>query len=145
MEFRRATINDAQILLEWRNDIETRENSIESQVIEWAHHLKWLRDSLENKNREIYIAHHNHTPVGMLRFDYIKDKDGWQLSWLVAPEMRGKGHGKALLSEGVNLKHGRKFSQIKETNLASIKMAVSVGFKLEQSQSGVQTYVLASS
>ena len=56
VRLRPATIEDAQRLFEWRNDPQTRAQSLQQQPVAWESHLAWLQASLRNPNRQLYIA-----------------------------------------------------------------------------------------
>ncbi|UOF02255.1 GNAT family N-acetyltransferase [Bdellovibrio reynosensis] len=139
MIFRLATINDAELLFQWRNDPITRTQSIKQDEITWPTHLKWFKDSLNNKFRKIYIAEIDSEPVGTLRFDF-GEKDV-ELSWTVAPSHRGKGIGTVLLQEGTKLESGFCFiARIKGSNSASIRMAEKAGFTFLKTEGDVSLF-----
>ena len=52
---RRATLEDCEILYEWRNDELVRKNSFCQEYIEQEEHIKWLRNFLDDKLCRIYI------------------------------------------------------------------------------------------
>ena len=51
---RKATIDDWKILLDWRNDIETRRNSHNMESVEEEIHKRWLNSILTNRDRQLY-------------------------------------------------------------------------------------------
>ena len=129
MILRQVTFNDWKLLLDWRNDSTTRENSINKETISEDSHKQWLQYSLESINRNIYILEDNFIPVGTIRSD--KDESGsYMLSWNIAPEYRGKGYGVKILELFLKEKVGKFFAEIKVGNIASIKMVEKNGFKL---------------
>jgi len=95
MNFIRAKQEDWKILLEWRNDEKTRNNSINTSIISEAEHKNWFFASLNNPNRIIYIVEENNQKIGTVRVD--KQADETYISWTVAPEYRGKGYGKQMV------------------------------------------------
>ena len=48
-------LEDAEILLEWANDISVRENSFNSKKIDYKNHINWLKNGLSDRNRLHYI------------------------------------------------------------------------------------------
>ena len=88
---RRARMTDAERLYRWRTDPETRAASLNTGPIEFEGHCAWLVSSLDDPNRQIYIAEYRGEPIGTVRAD--KMDSGWQLSWTVAPEFRERGLG----------------------------------------------------
>lgn len=130
IKLRRATIDDAEILLEWRNDPETRKVSMNMDIVKWDEHITWLTGVLANPDRELYIAELNGVPVGTIR------NDSGELSWTVAPEHRQKGIGKRMVA----LIDGPVRAKIKHDNLASIKIAESVGMTMKGDYDGIIFY-----
>lgn len=125
MGLRNAYMADADLLLEWRNDPETRRASHNMDVVKRDEHMAWLAKTLENPNRELYIFEHNGAPAGTVRADY--DGKSYELSWTVAPPMRGCGVGKQMvLSLAKQLKAPIR-AEIKPENRASICIAEYAG------------------
>ena len=136
---RRATMDDGEHLLRWRNDPATRENSFNSDTVSRESHFCWLEVVLANANRDLYIAEVDNIPVGTLRID--RDASGQsELSWTVAPESRGRGVGKAMLQAVRVLYEGELVALIKKENIASIKMATTSGFELFKEENGTLYY-----
>ena len=138
---RNATMDDAAMLLDWRNDEETRKQSFNTDVVPLENHLKWLTAVFANPSRQLFVAEAEGVPAGTIRAD--KDTDGSsELSWTVAPEMRGRGIGKAMLVAACELLSGDLTTQVKTENAASMSMALSVGFTLEKEEGGILHYRL---
>ena len=77
--------------------------------------------------------------VGVVRFDELRD-GSIELSWTVAPEWRGRGIGKKMVSKalGLPLVVAKQLkARIKKNNLASQKIAQAVGFHLHGEHGGV--------
>ena len=127
MQLRNATYNDWKILLDWRNDSITRENSFDQEEISEQTHKIWFNKSLSNSNREIYILEDNNVPVGSIRSDNINDQ--YLLSWSIAPDQRGKGYGTKILEIYLQDKKGEFLAEIQPENIASIKMVQKNGCK----------------
>lgn len=126
IEFRPARFDDAETLFKWRNDPETRANSVNTDEIPWPDHAAWMERSLADQRRRIYIAEKNGSPVGTVRVDYGLEIE---LSWTVAPEHRGNGIGK-LLVQNAPLPEEPIIARIKPGNIASQKIAAAAGFVL---------------
>ena len=138
MKFRNATMEDASLLFYWRNDPETRQNSNNSRVITFPEHLLWLRASLDNPNRQLMIAEVNMRPVGTIRAD--SNSDGIELSWTVAPICRNQGVGKQMVMQFAATISGLVYANIKETNLASIRIAQATKMQLQYIQDGLMRW-----
>jgi len=86
---RPATDADAELLLSWRNDPQTRASSRTTDVIALPEHLAWLRGVLTDPDRRLFVAEHSGRPVGTVRFD--RTGEDWEVNITVAPEARGRG------------------------------------------------------
>ena len=145
---RNAIKEDSQKLFNWRNDEETRQQSLSTALIEWSAHEQWLTKSLVNPDRTIFIFEENGIPAGTCRIDREVEKDGrevFELSWTIAPKQRGKGLGKKMLGELLALEtlRGKLIkATIKSDNLASVKMVEKFGFHLERDEKGVGIWLL---
>lgn len=122
MDIRPATLEDAQLLFDWRNDPLTRAMFKNSGVVLWDTHINWLTQRLSRLDPHLYIAEIG-VPVGTFRLD------GDEISYTVAPEARGKGIGSAMLLK-VREMFGPRRAEIFERNVASIRIAERAGMLL---------------
>ncbi|KZN14296.1 GNAT family N-acetyltransferase [Marinomonas sp. TW1] len=139
VELRLATIEDTELLLEWRNDTATRQASLSSSKVTKEAHLTWLQASLGNTDRRLWIAQLEGCAVGSCRAD--RQQDGWLLSWTIAPDMRGKGLAYPMVLAILNSLTGPFFAQIKSDNMASIKVAEKAGFTCQETKDDVLYFV----
>ena len=130
LHLRPATLEDAETLLVWRNDSETRRNSRTIDEVAWEGHIMWLQKTLSGAipTRMLYIALHDGTPVGTVRSDKGED-DMVELSWTIAPSARGKGFGKVMVTQfAAEIHPGKKLlASIRKGNIASEKIAQALG------------------
>jgi UDP-2,4-diacetamido-2,4,6-trideoxy-beta-L-altropyranose hydrolase len=98
LALRRATLDDARRLLEWRNDDSVRLVSLNSTPIAWGEHLAWLQRKLADPDHFHWIAESDGEPSGSVRFDIADGKA--RVSITVAPDRRGERLGRRLLAEG---------------------------------------------
>lgn len=98
---RKASIDDAKITLEWRNDPLTRENSFSKDPIDPEAHIKWFNSRLSDESCLMFIMMDGTERVGQLRVDKVNDIG--KISYMVAPNKRRMGYGKQIikLAEGV--------------------------------------------
>src|SRR2546427_12691793 len=95
IHFRPATLDDAKLLLEWRNDAVTLANSRNSDPVPVDAHLEWLKATLGNADQMLVIGELSGEPIGTVRFDRLT-ANTWEMSWTLAPEFRRRGLGAAL-------------------------------------------------
>lgn len=104
-------------MFEWRNDPLTCANSINTELVKWQDHLKWLSINLT----KIYIAEFENIPIGAIRID------GNELSWTIAPEARGKGYAQKMIRLVFN---DKKFARIKKSNMVSLHIARKLSIRI---------------
>lgn len=94
--------DDEALLLEWATDADSRTNSFESKAISSETHRAWYRDLLKKPDcvRLYVINTENGIPVGQTRFTLHGTV--WEISYSLAPELRGRGMGRALLLAGLD-------------------------------------------
>ena len=92
---RKATIEDAEDILRWRNDPSSRENSFTKDEIDLDSHMAWFSRKLCEYDCFMYILMDDQNKAGNIRVD-VEDGVG-EISYMIAPECRGKGYGKKIL------------------------------------------------
>ncbi len=100
LKLRKANMDDAKILFEWRNDVDTRAQSRTREPVVWQSHMRWLEKSLQNPKRILVIAQEDTSAIGTLRAD-LRDDRVWEISYTVAPAYRGKGFAKKMTRQFV--------------------------------------------
>ncbi|WP_260955445.1 UDP-2,4-diacetamido-2,4,6-trideoxy-beta-L-altropyranose hydrolase [Pseudomonas citri] len=98
LQVRRATQADAQLLFDGRNAEAVRRVSLDTSLIGWDDHCRWLQASLVNERRLLLIGEAADGPVGVLRYDM----DGVEalVSIYLFEHRLGQGWGRALLGHG---------------------------------------------
>jgi RimJ/RimL family protein N-acetyltransferase len=128
VKLRTATLEDAELLLDWRNDAETRANSRQHDLVPWDSHVIWLAALLADPARELLIAERDGNAVGTVRFD--RERDETVLSWTIAPARRGQGLGRAMVRCAVErAPTARMRAEIAASNARSIAIAREAGFR----------------
>jgi len=128
MFLREAQFKDWNILLDWRNDPISRKNSFNQDLIDTETHKDWLIKSLSLLSRKIYILEDPiNGAVGTIRCDTNSDNTN-TLSWNISPKERGKGYGNLILKMFLKDATGEFLAEIKDSNIASIKLAKKNGF-----------------
>lgn len=118
-------MDDADMLLEWKNEEDTRMNSIATtDKINYSRHIAWLADTLESKASRLMIIEDDGVPAGDVRLDY--DLYETEVSIRLDKKYRGKGLATAVI--GMIREEGMK-AKIRAHNLASMRVFISNGFK----------------
>lgn len=96
---RTATLDDADLLLNWRNDPSVREFSLHSNIIQIDEHLQWLSARLKRIDLEpFYLFMAEGEVVGMSRLDIVSGlTEVYEISVLIDPYKQGKGLGGRIL------------------------------------------------
>ena len=135
---RSATIQDADFLLEWRNDPATRKASHNTAEVQRDEHVSWLTRTLKNANRRLFVAEENGVPVGTVRADFSEGV--WELSWTVAPDARGRGAAKRMVALLAHQISEPIRAELKARNIASARIAEHAGMEFERETDGVLHY-----
>lgn len=131
IEFRKAVKDDCRLVFNLSNDPLTRENSFNSEIIEWENHKKWFNKKLKSPETVIYIFTIETSPIGIVRFETETETI---VGVTVAPGYRGKGYASLIIEIACNdfwksCNH-EIYAYIKESNITSIKAFEKAGFKL---------------
>lgn len=158
MTARPATLDDASVLYEWRNDESVRAVSRSKGELDWDSHVDWVAATLERDDRSLWIVQRCGEPVATVRFDRLEssavaeasDRDGasvrdgasdqdgapesWEVSITVAPSLRGQGMAGAVLQEAERSFAARRgepmrlVAEMLESNPASRRLFESLGY-----------------
>ena len=136
IELRTATVNDANFLLDIRNETRVRLASLNSNKIVLGQHLLWLRSNLSSSSCRLFIAFDGEEKVGFVRLD---NSDGiWEVSIAVSKEYRGMGYCTRVLQTAVTMNPKTTFmAKIRQSNMASLGCFRRIGFKIRSKKSGV--------
>lgn len=138
---REITQEDWEILLEWRNDDITRQNFYSTELINENEHKNYIKGILNNPNIEQFILEYNGVAVGTIRSNKTEIED-YTLSYTISPLFRGKKIGQLMLGVYLVERTGIFLCEVKETNIASVRMIEKLGFKFLNKKNGMQIYKL---
>lgn len=144
LALRPADLNDADFLLELRNDPTTRRFSFTQHHISRSEHMAWLSQRLSDPASLIWIVLCDERQAGQLRLTQI-DSLTAEVHIAVAPEFRGQGLAREILLHVASLckaswpriTHLR--ARIVAENEASLRAFCAAGFK-EVKNSDEQRY-----
>jgi len=140
LNLRAAIAADADLLLSWRNDAETRHQSKTTDEVPRDDHLAWLAGALADPERILRVAVDNDRPVGSVRADRVEG--AWVLSWVVAPNARGQGFGGRIVGLLVDELDGEIRAEVKPGNPASLKIAEGLGMTQIGTADGMTIWAL---
>lgn len=135
---RPATLDDADLLLRWRNDPQTRSASRNRHKVRRNDHMRWLKESLHCQGRRLLIAEEDGMPVGTVRADLSGGL--LELSWTVAPGARGHGVAKNMVALLARQIPGPICAEVRVDNMASARVAEYAGMKLVAESKGILRY-----
>jgi len=123
LTLRPATLDDAQFIWKCRNDPDARRESLHPELIPFAIHADWFRESLANPLRRIWIAETSDhtTPVGYGRLDWETEGGDPTISVAIAPVLRRMGFGVQIIQLTTSMAGGSVWASIKSTNVASLR------------------------
>lgn len=98
ISMRRATSDDCDAILQWRNAEETRKHVFDPEPILLENHRRWFQASLSNPDRIILIGEINGRAVGVLRYDFSGNEA--LVSVYLVPGHHGQGIGAELIRSG---------------------------------------------
>jgi RimJ/RimL family protein N-acetyltransferase len=87
---RAATTEDADLLLGWRNDADTRRWSRSGDPVAPDRHAAWLTTVLSDPVRHLWVLERDGEPVVTVRHDRVR-QGRYEVSVTVAPHRRGEG------------------------------------------------------
>jgi RimJ/RimL family protein N-acetyltransferase len=128
---RPATPADSEALLTWRNDPDTRANSVSSDPVEPEAHADWLARVLNDPDRVLVIGEDAAgVAIGMVRFDLSSGCAETSIN--LAPTARGQALSAPLLRAAEHWITGRAtvlLAAIKPTNRPSIRAFERAGYR----------------
>jgi len=136
LSLRPAEASDEDLLLEWANEGSVRKSAFTTDLIDSNLHNTWFKKRLQSPDQcRIYIAElAGSHPIGQVRFE--RNTTGWSIDYSVDPLFRGRGFGKRMLAEAIELvadaKPARIYGEVKPENVPSLKVFDELGFIREQ-------------
>lgn len=127
---RRCTYSDMNIIYKWINDSGVRNNSFNSDYIEYEVHVEWFNEKMNSSNTYMYIILNNNKEIGIARLE--KNNSKAIISYLISNEYRGKGYGNEIIDlikkEAIINNIDVLEAVVKKSNMASRKIFINNGF-----------------
>jgi len=125
-----------EVTATWANAPEVRSFSFDARPIPYEVHAKWFLNRIQSA-APYYIAYMGEQAVGSIRFDLDEKSGDWIISYLIAPEMHGKGLGQLVLSLGMRKLAAeqpasvRVIGMVLPQNTGSVAIFERLGFRCE--------------
>ena len=136
---RKANLNDSKLYFEWANDEEVRNQSFNSNSIDWLNHQKWFSGKVENENCSLLVFEiNNKNAVGQVRIEKSDETNTCTIGVSISKNFRGKKLANQLIEKAsfLFLKENPTYiinAYIKRDNFASIKSFEQAGFIFSKS------------
>ncbi len=132
---RRARAVDAQILLDWRNDPQTRAMAVHAAEVAPDEHRAWLESRLADPGTVLLIVEQSGTPVGTVRLDR-RAASSAEVSITIAPAARGRGLARPSIELAVDEARAwgatEATARIRRDNEPSLRAFRAVGFRVRR-------------
>ena len=132
---RDATLQDSDLVLNWRNNLDVRLFSHNKELISKKAHSSWLLNRLTQiQTQPFWLFEEDSELIGMVRFDLRPERNLFEISIVINPLHRGEGYGKRILESSVQrcTKLYPEFNfcaEVHKENIASKVLFFNSGFK----------------
>lgn len=127
-ELRAAEKSDADLMYTWQSEPETRKYSRNADIPSFDEHIAWLDQKLADDKCLFTMVERNGVPSALLRLD--SRQHGYEVSIVVAPNLRNKGIGAIALQLGRALVPGHILTaHVKPENTASVRLFERAGYR----------------
>lgn len=137
---RKATLEDTDFLFELRNDPTVREQSFQTDKIQYEDHKKWLDQKLKTNYVRIFILEYQNEKIGQVRVDIDEKKKSGNISYAVKREWRRKGLGTWMLKSAEKMLDDivlmELIGEVKRENIASQKVFRRLGYDEKKTDYG---------
>ena len=130
VKYRKANIDDVQLVFNWANEPVVRNNSFHSQYIPLEEHTNWFQRKIQGGNTLFYIAEIESEPAGMVRFD-IGEEDTI-INIIIDKKFRGKKLASVFIEDCCKCYFAKSskpiLAYVKSSNVTSIHSFKKAGF-----------------
>lgn len=127
--FREVAYNDIDLIYSWQQIKEVRKYFNNPNPPSLSEHKQWFSKRITHYENPYWIICFDHQDCGVISLTYNYDKESYELSWFILPEVRGKGIGTEALQLAVDTIYPlRIYAFVKEHNFDSHKSLIKTGF-----------------
>ena len=136
LKFRKATLEDSKLYFDWANDPDVREQSYNSNQIDFGSHSKWFKSKIEDKSCLMLVfQNEENLNIGQIRIQKENINEAL-IGISVSVEHRGNSYAKEMLQIAsdyfLGSNQGFKINAfIKKKNLSSKYAFEKAGFEFE--------------
>ncbi len=140
-------MDDADVLLQWRNDEETRRWSRTHGLVASADHRRWLERTLADPNSLQWVGECAAIPVGTVRYELDPRRTQAEVSLTVAQEARGRRLGARLHEFSIPLLAaavptlGSIVAYVHRANAASLRLFQGQGYRSDDNGRDAHGYL----
>lgn len=131
---RKTNKNDLDLYFNWTNDPATRNNSFNTQIVDYQIHTNWFLNKIEdNKALLLVFENEENIAVGQIRIEQKSTENIIGIS--IDKDFRGKGLAVRMLEISCQeffktFQENNIHAYIKKTNLASLNSFKKAGFEI---------------
>jgi len=144
ISIRQISDKDCHDIHEWRNDVTTRQMSLNGDIVDYEHHKLWFSKVLNSDEHVGLVGETNYEKIGIVHFrEYEKQIF---VSINLNPMFRGKGLSSTFLKKSLDfylMKHqlvSQFFAQIKYDNIKSERIFKNNNFVFVSYHNGVNMF-----
>jgi RimJ/RimL family protein N-acetyltransferase len=132
---RDATLQDSDLMLNWRNSLDVRLFSHNKELISEKEHLSWFLNRLTQiQTQPFWLFEEDSKLIGMVRFDLRPEGNLFEINIVINTLFRGQGYGRNILESSIqrciNLYPEYDFrAEAHKKNMASKALFLDSGFR----------------
>lgn len=136
LSFRKINQNDIDLFFEWTNEPQTRQNSFNTEVVDYQIHTQWFNRKINESDCQILVFENSaNKPVGQVRIE--KKEQETVIGVSIDSNFRGKGYSSKMIAIATeeffeNFDVLSINAYIKKSNVASIKAFQKAGYSYKK-------------
>jgi UDP-2,4-diacetamido-2,4,6-trideoxy-beta-L-altropyranose hydrolase len=145
MIVRRASDQDCSEIHEWRNDVTTRQMSLNGEIIDYENHKSWFYDMLRSNKHVALVGEINSKKIGIVYFKEHNEQVFVSIN--LNPSFRGAGLSSEFLAKSLEFYLKKRqnntqiLAEIKCDNFKSERIFKNNNFVFFSNHDGVNTFM----